>query len=458
MPDRIAGNFGPVSAELDAHNLPVTGELPPQLRGTLLRNGPNPQFPTDHPGAHWFTGDGMLHSVRLADGRAAYSNRWIRTPKFLAERAAGRSLYGGYTGGIDAYAPANSFMGGVANTHVVFHAGRLLALEEQHLPMEIDLATLDTIGYRNWAGALNGPFTAHPKIDPITGEMIFFGYHADSPRGAGLLWGLVDHAGKLTRLERFAAPYASMVHDFIVTVGHVVFPIMPLTASLARQKAGEPAYLWDPGHGTYVGVMRRDEGVMGLRWIRGETGFVFHVMNAWEDDGTLIADLVEYAEPPLFPRADGKASPSENNGLLSRWTLDLTGRSDRLTTQVLDDIGVEFPRIDDRFAGRRARHGWMAASADGGKSLNAIAHKDDDSGIRQLWVVPNGDALSEPVFVPRGKEEADGWLLSIAWRAQDEASDLVVLDARDVARGPIGTVRLPQRVPFGFHGNWVVAP
>ena len=167
MPDRVEGNFGPVSAELDVFDLPVVGELPAELQGSLFRNGPNPQFPTEHSGAHWFTGDGMLHVVRLADGAASYSNRWVRTPKFLTERAAGRALYCGYAGEVDLDAPASGLRGGVANTHVVFHAGRLLALEEQHLPMEIDRTTLETKGYRDWAGGLDGPFTAHPKVDPV---------------------------------------------------------------------------------------------------------------------------------------------------------------------------------------------------------------------------------------------------------------------------------------------------
>ena len=454
MAARLDGNFAPITTETEAAGLAVTGELPADLHGALLRNGPNPQFPTDHPGAHWFTGDGMLHAVRISDGVASYGNRWLRTPKFLAERAAGRSLYAGYAGPTDPQTSARSFAGGVANTNIVWHGGRLLALEEQHLPLQIDPLTLETTGFCDFGGGLDGPFTAHPKIDPATGEMLFFGYHTDLPRGAGLCWGIVDAAGRVTRLENFRAPYASMVHDFIVTAEHVVFPIMPLTASLARQQAGGSPYLWEPDAGAFVGVMRRDAGVSSLRWFRGEACFVFHVMNAWDDGRSLIADVMQYASPAFFPRADGTAPSSTADARLHRWTLDLTGATDRLVTTAIDDIDGEFPRIDDRFAGRRNRHGWIATTP-GETSPAAIAHYDRDAGARRLWSLPEGDAVSEPVFVPRGAEEAEGWLLAVAWRAREAASDLVVLDARAVSDGPVASVRLPNRVPFGFHGNWV---
>ena len=456
MADRLDGNFAPITTETEVANLPVIGGLPAALHGALLRNGPNPQFPSGHPGAHWFTGDGMLHAVRIADGRASYGNRWVRTPKFLAERATGHGLYAGYAGEVDLAAPARSFAGGVANTNVVWHAGRLLALEEQHLPVELDPVTLETVGICDFDGALNGPFTAHPKIDPATGEMLFFGYHVGESRGPGLHWGVIDTHGRLSRLEHFPAPYASMVHDFIVTAEHVVFPIMPLTASLARVQAGRPAYLWEPGAGAFVGVMRRDAGIASLRWYRGEACFVFHVMNAWDDGTSIVADVMQYEAPALFPRADGVPPPAVADARLVRWTLDLSGATDRLAMTPLDDLGGEFPRIDDRLAGRPNRHGWTAANTQE-RDMAAIAHFDLKTGSRSLWLLPEGDAVSEPVFVPRSEQEGDGWLLAIAWRAREAASDLVVLDALSVTDGPVGSVRLPNRVPFGFHGNWIAA-
>src|ERR1700754_2923498 len=163
--DTVRNNLAPISFEADASFLKVQGELPSELNGTLYRNGPNPQF--DAPGAHWFVGDGMLHAFHLENGRASYRNRWIRTPKWQAEHDAGRALFGGFGGKLPD-APASATDGGVANTNIVFHAGRLLALEEMHLPTEIEPGSLARRGYCDFDGGLHGPFTAHPKIDRAT--------------------------------------------------------------------------------------------------------------------------------------------------------------------------------------------------------------------------------------------------------------------------------------------------
>ena len=183
-------NRGPIAVEYDVPYLKISGELPRDLNGTLYRNGPNPQF--EAPGAHWFVGDGMLHAFHLENGRASYRNRWVRTPKWLAEHDAGRALFGGFGRRLPdapASVPAD---GGAANTNIVFHAGRLLALEEGHLPTEIEPGTLNTEGYCTYGGAISGPFTAHPKIDPATGEMVFFGYNAGGPFSAALSFGAVN--------------------------------------------------------------------------------------------------------------------------------------------------------------------------------------------------------------------------------------------------------------------------
>src|SRR5690242_15474590 len=189
-------NRAPIPFEADAPFLKIVGELPRELNGVLYRNGPNPQF--DSPGAHWFVGDGMLHAFHLENGRASYRNRWIRTPKWLAEHDAGRALFGGFGRKLPD-APAALTDGGVANTNIIFHGGRLLALEEAHLPTEIAPGTLATTGYHDYDGRLRGAFTAHPKIDPMTGEMVFFGYSASGPFTPTLSYGTISSAGKLTR-------------------------------------------------------------------------------------------------------------------------------------------------------------------------------------------------------------------------------------------------------------------
>ncbi len=306
-PSRLLdGNFAPIGTEYDAPSLPVVGELPRALNGTLFRNGPNPQFPSADPlHDHWFTGDGMIHAFTLQDGRASYRNRWVRTAKFVAEAAAGRSLGAGFAP--PATADAALADSGVANTNIVWHAGRLLALEEAHLPVELDRATLGTRGAQRFDGALAGPFTAHPKTDPVTGELVFFGYSADGPFSRGMRYGTIGPDGRVTRIERFEAPYCSMMHDFAVTERHVLFPVLPLSGSLTRARAGLPPFAWEPELGAYIGLIRRDQGTASLRWFRAESRYAFHVLNAWDEGGRVLADVMEYEAPPLFPRADGAA-------------------------------------------------------------------------------------------------------------------------------------------------------
>lgn len=453
-------NYAPVREERDDFELPVKGELPRELGGTLFRNGPNPQF--DTPNAHWFVGDGMLHAITIENGRVSYRNRWVRTPKFLAEHDAGRAIWGGQGFGgrkLPDAPPTPVTDAGVANTNVIWHAGKLLALEEAHLPTEIEPTTLATKGYVDYAKRIAGPVTAHPKIDPVTGEMIFFGYSASGPLSAGMTYGAVATNGVVNRFERFEAPYCSMVHDFIITENYVLFPVLPLTGSIERAMSGKAPFMWEPDKGAFVGVMPRSGSPRDIRWFRGDACYVFHTVNAWEEGGRIIADVMHREAPALFPSADGKPIPHEQQiARLARWTFDLADGSDTFSRVYLDDLVAEFPRIDDRRAGLKNRHTWYAAAITPGSDLfTGIAHFDNTTGTRRLYELPAGDATSEPVFVPRAPDaaEGDGWLLSTIWRAAENRSDLAVFEARDVDQGPVATVELACRVPFGFHGNWV---
>ncbi|MDO9709277.1 carotenoid oxygenase family protein [Paracraurococcus lichenis] len=452
------GNFAPIAEEHDIGDLPVTGEIPRGLDGTLFRNGPNPQFaPPDPARHHWFLGDGMVHAFTLRDGRARWRNRWVRTDKFRAERAAGHALSVGFGGGRAIGVPDT----GLANTSLAWHAGRLLALEEAHLPFALDPATVETLGVEDF-GALSGPFTAHPKADPATGELVFFGYSAGGPLSPVMSWGTLSAAGRVTRLEHFPVAFCAMVHDFAVTARHVLFPLMPLTGSLGRAMRGGPPFAWEPELGGQVGLLRRDAGVASLRWFRAESCFAFHVLNAWEDAvGRVLADVMEFAAPPLFPRADGTPSrPEETQAHLTRWTLDPAAGTDAFRRERLDDMTGEFPRLDERRAGLPNRHGVFVGQSPAVRrdlALDTLVWCDLANGGRARFTVPEGDALSEAVFVPRdaAAAEGDGWLLTVAWRGAEKRSEVLVLDTQDVAAGPVATVTLPGRVPHGFHGAWV---
>lgn len=451
----LTGNFAPVRSE-DDFDLPVVGEIPRELRGALFRIGPNPQFEPRDPNHHWFSGDGMVHGFYVEDGKVRYRNRYVRTPKWQAENAAGRSLFGSFGNPMTTDPSALGQDSGVANTNIVWHAGRLMALEEGHMPTQMDPGTLETIGY---AEAYRGRTTAHPKLDPVSGEMVWFAYGVgDMPLSAGMSYGVTGADGKVVRRDDFQAPFACMVHDFMVTQNHVLFPILPLTASLERAMSGRPAFAWEPEKGAYVGVMRRDGDVGSIRWFNTEACYVFHPLNAWEEEGRIVADVMRYDAAPLFPNADG--SPGRKTAArLVRWTFDLAGNSDAIREEPLDDLDGEFPRVDPRVETLRHRHGWYAADPTNSKTIKqgAIAHVDLTTGVRQVYALPDGDLTSEPVFTPRSVDapEGDGWVTAVVWRAAENRSDLLVFEAQDIARGPIATAAMPRRVPFGFHGNWV---
>ncbi len=450
----LSGNFAPVREESD-FALEIEGEIPAGLAGAFYRNGANPQF-EPRGQYHWFTGDGMIHGVFVEDGKARYRNRYVRTPKWQAENAAGRALMAGFDPR-DADPAAAGVDSGVANTNILWHGGRLLAVEEGHKPFEMDPHTLESLGY---VEAYRGRVTAHPKIDPVTGEMVWFGYSVGAdPLGPRMAYGVTAADGTVVRRDEFDAPYASMVHDFLVTENHALFPVLPLTGSLERAMVGGPPYAWEPDKGSFVGVMPRSGSVDQIRWFHTDPCYVFHPMNAWEEGSRIFADVMEYPVAPLFPNVDG--SPVERtHARLVRWTFDLAGASDAIKREPLDDMAGEFPRFDERRAGLAYRHGWFAASRrPGSTSFDGVAHIDHATGKRTMWDLPAGDFGGEPVFVPRAPDaaEGDGWLVSLVYRSAEDRSDFVVLDALDIAAGPIALARIPRRVPYGFHGNWRAA-
>lgn len=458
----LRGYYAPVHFEAEAYNLPITGEVPVQLNGTLYRNGPNPQFAPRGP-YHWFFGDGMLHAFTLGNGQVHYRNRWVRTPKWRLEHEAGEGL-----SGMPGHPKFNDprvieLASTLANTNVVWHGERLLALEEAHAPFEVDPYTLAPIGYHNFEDKLAGPMTAHPKIDPVNGEMIFFGYAAKGRFTPDFMVHTVDREGKLKRSRHFEAPFASMVHDFVVTRDHIVVPIFPLTGSMERATKGLPAFAWEPDKGTHVAVIPRDGKAGAIRWFDAPAGYVFHPMNGYDSaDGKLICDMAQYESAPLFPRPDGSpVSDQPPVAKLVRWTFDLNSKSRGFKQAPLNDHEGEFPRLDERFATLPYRHGYFNAAPvtdaiQGREARAGLAHIDLKTQNTTLWQPPLGDYCGEPVFVARDAkaDEGDGWLLSVIYRGAENRSDLAVFNAAALADGPIALVHLSHRIPAGFHGNW----
>jgi carotenoid cleavage dioxygenase len=289
--------------------------------------------------------------------------------------------------------------------------------------------------------------------------MVWFGYSTgDTPLNPFMDYGISNAAGQVMRRDRFKAPYCSMVHDFIVTEKHTLFPVLPLTGDMERAKRGLPAFAWEPQKGAFVGLMARNAGVDSIRWIEVDPVYVFHPANAYEINGKLHCELMEYPAAPLFPHPDGSRGAAADARMV-RWTLDLNDPGARVVRTPLSDLSGEFPRIDDRFAGLPYRHCWHSANVESKRPLlfDALAHVDFNTNRTTLRRFAHGDSVGEPVFAPRSADapEGDGWILAVVHRAAKNVSELQILNAQNIAGEPQAVLDLPVRVPAGFHGSWV---
>jgi carotenoid cleavage dioxygenase-like enzyme len=440
----LTANFAPLPAEVTALRVAVEGEVPEALRGgTLLRIGPNPVLVEDPAAYHWFVGDGMVHSFQFSEtGTTAtldHRSRWVRTDS-AAEDLGEEPI---------ADQPAEVGPGNEANTNIVVHGGRILALLEVALPTEIR-GDASTVGRYDFAGELRSAMTAHPKIDPMTQELAFFGMSLDGT----LRYHVAEPFGSLVTTQEIAIPRPVMMHDFAITATQAVFLDLPVVY-FAEQAEGRPfPAAWAPEHGARVGVMPRHGG--DVTWIEIEPCYVFHTINAVDGDGgSVVVDVVRYAK--MFDTdvyGIGGTPPG-----LERWRIDPVAGT--VGQEVLDDRPQEFPRADPRRLGADQRFAYTTAVTDYEHSaeFGTLLRHDLASGTVTEARLPDGAQAGEGIFVPATDDAAedDGWVLATVYRPETDTSDLVILAAQDYATGPVATVHLPFRVPFGFHGSWIPA-
>ena len=422
----------PVSAEIEAFDLPVEGALPPELCGDYIRNGPNPQ-PGSKPG-HLFMGDGMLHGVRLANGRAtAYRNRWVRTRQFVDH-----APYIRMNGTLDLSV-------GSANTNIIAHGNRLLALVESSFPTEVtrDLATT---GVYDFDGRLKAPFSAHPKTDPRTGELHGFGMQL---RPGALSYHRIDAGGTLLESRNIPVRGVTMMHDFALTERYAIFMDLPVVFDTMLGLRGKFPYKWSDRYGARLGIVDRANPAAAVRWLDIEPCYVFHVFNAFEDGEQIVMDVVRYKE--LWRNGNDSFSPTT----LHRFTIDLA--AGRVSEATLDERSSEFPRIDERLTGSRHRYGYTVAVSATGEGARELRKHDLADGTSTEHSFGAGCVPGEAVFVPAGTGEDAGWLMCYVYDAALDRSSFVVLDASDITKPPVAVVPLPARVPLGFHGNWIAA-
>ena len=434
----LRGNFAPVESELTVEDLPVTGSIPEELCGRYLRNGPNPVAP-DPATYHWFTGDGMVHGVRLEGGQARwYRNRFVRGDDVADAK------------GLERLPGPRAGMGGFgANTNVIGQAGRTFAIVEAGTsPVELDYE-LESVCFSDFDGTLPGGFSAHPKRDPQTGELHTISYYWEWPY---LQYTRVGTDGRVHKIVNVPVPGGTMVHDCAITESQVVIFDLPVTFNLEAAMAGTAfPYMWNPEYGARVGLMPLDGDENDVRWSEVELCYVFHPMNAYDlPDGRVVLDVVRH--PRMFDH--DKLGPNEGTPTLERWTVDPA--AGKVLEERLDDRGEEFPRVDERVVGRPHRYGYAANVGIDFEHGPLLKH-DLKEGTTTAHDFGKGRVSGEAVFIPRTPDAAedDGWVMSIVYDATSDSSELTILDAQDFTAAPVATVQLPQRVPFGFHGNWV---
>ncbi|MYG13122.1 MAG: dioxygenase [Gammaproteobacteria bacterium] len=438
-PVHLRGNGRPISEERTLTALKVTGTIPAELDGRFVRNGANPFTGFS---SHPFLGDGMLHGVRIRDGRAEwYRNRYVQTP-FIDNPAT------------DILDPTvlMDMKSSKANTHVIGHAGKILALEEGHFPYVVD-GELGTVGATDFDGVLNGSFTAHPKICPVTGELLAFGYSAMPPY---LRYLRVAADGQLVQVENITVGGPTMMHDFNITRNHVVFMDLPAVFNMELAMSGEMPIRWDDNYPARLGVMPRDGTDDQVTWYDINPCYVFHPMNSYEDGDAIVLDVPRSSH--IWRESSMDFPPPE----LWRFTID-TGTG-KVWEEQVDDRIAEFPRVADSVIGLKHRYGYMMSLSEPGFTVDpmngsgTILKYDRETGARSAIEFGRDRVCSEAVFAPAAdpKSEDDGYLMTFVYDAHSDSSRFVIMDAATMDNEPVASVELP-RIPNGFHGSWIPA-
>lgn len=440
----LTGVHTPMADERTITHLTVTGSIPAELDGRYIRIGPNPATPPQAASYHWFLGDGMVHGIRLRDGKAEwYRNRWIKSTQVTDAL------------GLPPAPGPRNVRGDTVNTNVLGHAGAIWALVEAGAyPARID-ENLETIAHDPFGGSLKGSFSAHPHLDPDSGEM-----HAICYQGGDMTTirhVVVGTDGKVRREEPIHVEHGPSIHDCMITANYVIILDLPVTFSMKMLLSGLGfPYAWNPSHRARVGLLPREGGNDDVIWCDVDPCYVFHPGNAFEtDDGKVILDVC--AHRTMF--AESSFGPDSDACPLERWTIDPKAR--QVARKLLDQDAQEFPRPNEQRLGKPYRYLYTLALPKGRDpsfvSGTRLFKQDLVDRARYVHDFGPGRVPGEFVFVPRGRATAedDGWLMGYVINVADDTTDLVILDAQNFEDAPIASVHIPHRIPPGFHGNWV---
>lgn len=453
----LQGLYEPVAKEVTALDLKVTGEIPKDLHGAYYRNGPNPaQAPSElH---HWFDGDGMLHAVYFENGKAEYRNRYVRSDDFRADRE-GRGEARGVLLPANR-ARADKVYKDTANTDVIIHNGQLMALwYVSGTPVRVDPRTLETIGNETFGGKLPRNVSAHSKVDPETGEFVFFDYSLYEP---WMTFGTVTPNNELVRFERVELPGPRLPHDMGLTRNYVVLHDLPVifTESGLRNGMWQIKFADQPAR---FGVAPRRGRGDEIRWFETDSCYIYHVINTWEegDDVVMTACMMTpngYAPNPAYGPYAAMVNVLALHAVPVEWRMNM--RTGACKKRQLDDRIGEFPIVNLDYAAKKTRWSYHVAMApDQLQKFKGLYKYDLATGAAQEYMFEPGVFGSEPAFAPRlgAKSEDDGYVIVFVTDKNTGASEAQIIDAQNFTAGPIARVRIPARVPAGFHATWARA-
>ncbi|TDU25647.1 carotenoid cleavage dioxygenase [Panacagrimonas perspica] len=451
----LQGNWGPVRTESSIDDLPIIGELPEGLSGMFVRNGPNPQFePVGK--YHWFDGDGMLHGVRIGNGRARYLNRYVRTRGWQLEHEAGKALWTGALETPQRDLPRQSsfirFKKNAANTALVWHAGRLLAVWDTGEPYRISATDLQTLGPYDLGGTLDFPMASHPRIDPVTQQMMIFG--GSVRPGAALSYGVVSPEGKLVHKAEVPVRFPMYTHDFAITAHYTILIDTPFAFDISAQAERGTPYRFRTDAGCRFGVIPRHGAATDVRWFEVPSCFVPHALNAHEEGDEICLVGVRVGTVSIGPeQMDGGAFYGGEPPVLWMWRFNMA--TGQVQHAQLDDAGIEFPFHNLERVGLPYRYGYAVRLAGRGYCADALVKYDLEGGGREI--VEHGPQRfgGVMVFVPRpgALAEDDGWVMGYVHDERAQQSELAILDARRLSEGPVARILIPPpaRVPYGVH-------
>jgi len=453
------GFNSPTRFEADIYDCEVWGTIPTDIEGSFYRI--QCDFAYRPPENEWFTGfngDGHVSAFRFANGSVDYKSRYVKTERLMAERRARERLFGVYRNHFTDDPRVANVDRGAANTHIYWHGGKMLMLKEDALPYAIDPISLETLGRWDFHGKYTATsMSAHPKIDPITGDMIAYGYQAKGDLSDDIAVYTINPAGHIVNEVWLKSPYLGIIHDIAITQKHILIPVISRTTSLERLQSGEPMWEWDGSLPTMVGVLPRDGEARDVRWFQGPARNTLHFLNAVEDGNRIHMDL---------PVSDEERSPSR----IKRWTFDMSSRNDRFGEEVISESNGVLARMDDRYLSLPYRYGFVGNSdpslpfdaerAGGNRRVtNTYQRYDLQGGPTSTFYVGDTQSLQESGFVPRkgSTQEGDGYIMGVASNYAEMASELHIVDAQRMEEGAVAVVKLPFRLRGGTHVNWFSA-